>query len=41
MVLGVPVCVEDDDDKVPLKLDKETRVEMHTVILRKKLSFVY
>lgn len=38
MVLGIPVCVEDDDNNI-LKSEEEN-VEIHTVILRNKLSFV-
>lgn len=40
-VIGVPVCVEDDDDKVLLKYEEKNRSEdAYTVILRKKLSLV-
>ena len=41
MALGVPVCVEDDDDKVLLKYGEEKKSrDAYTVILRKKLICV-
>lgn len=41
MVLGVPVRVEDNDDKVLLKYEEENKSrDANTVILKKELSFV-
>lgn len=41
MVLGVPVRVEDNDDKVLLKYEEENQSrDGNTVILKKELSFV-